>query len=201
MAFGLLLATGAMAQTGYEPGDVARDFSLKNATDNINGLGKTVSLADYASSKGVIVIFTCNHCPFSVAYEERIIALHNKYAAQGYPVVAINPNDPVRQPQDSYDNMKVRAQEKEFPFAYLFDSTQEIALAYGAKRTPHVFVLRKEGSKHKVAYIGAIDDNSWNEQAVNTKYVEEAVDALLAGKSIGKTTAKAVGCTIKWKTE
>lgn len=201
LALCLALSWGAIAQTGYAPGDVARDFSLKNANTNLNGQDKAVSLADYADGKGVILIFTCNHCPFSVAYEDRIIDLHNKYAPKGYPVVAINPNDPERQPQDSYDNMKVRAQEKGFPFAYLFDNTQEIALAYGAKRTPHVFVLRKDGSKHKVAYIGAIDDNAWNQEAVTTRYVEDAVDALLAGKTISKTTAKAVGCTIKWKAE
>lgn len=201
LAIGLLFTAGAWAQSGYAPGDVARDFSLKNANNNLNGIDKAVSLADYADAKGVILIFTCNHCPFSVAYEDRIIDLHNKYAPLGYPVVAINPNDPVRQPQDSYDNMKVRAEEKAFPFAYLFDHTQEVALAYGAKRTPHVFVLRKEGSLHKVAFIGAIDDNAWNQQAISTHYVADAVDALLAGKAVTKTTAKAIGCTIKWKSE
>lgn len=183
---------------GYGIGDAATDFSLKNANNNVNGIDKKVSLKDYKDAKGYIVIFTCNHCPYSVAYEDRIIALHNKYAAKGYPVVAINPNDPIKEPTDSYPNMKVRAKEKNFPFAYLFDGTQEIALAYGATRTPHVFLLQKEGSKNIVKFIGAIDDSSWDAKRVKTKYLENAVEALLAGKKIKKTTAKAVGCTIKW---
>ncbi len=200
----LLLGAASMlsfktdSANGYEPGDTAIDFSLKNATDNINGLGKNASLKDYKDAKGYIVVFTCNHCPFSVAYEDRLIALHNKYATKGYPLVAINPNDIKKQPADSYDNMVERAKEKKFPFAYLYDNTQAIALAYGAKRTPHVFLLKKEGAKNIVKFTGAIDDNSWNEEAVKTKYLENALDALLGNEPIQKKTAKAVGCTIKW---
>lgn len=184
---------------GYKPGSTAIDFSLKNATNNINGIDKKVSLKDYTNAKGFIVVFTCNHCPFSVAYEDRLIELHNKYSSKGYPVVAINPNDPERQPADSYDEMKKRAKEKKFPFAYLYDNTQEIALTYGAKRTPHVYLLKKEGSKNVVKFIGAIDDNSWNEEDVKKNYVSDAVEALLSDKPVEKNSAKAVGCTIKWK--
>lgn len=184
---------------GYEPGSVATDFSLKNATNNVNGINKKVSLSDYKNAKGFIVIFTCNHCPFSVAYEDRIIELHNKYSQKGYPVVAINPNDVDRQPADSYEKMKERAVEKKFPFAYLHDESQEIAKTYGAVRTPHVFILKKEGGKNVVKFIGAIDDNSWNVASVKKHYVADALDALIAGKSVKKETAKAVGCTIKWK--
>jgi peroxiredoxin len=141
-------------------------------------------------------VFTCNHCPFAKAYEDRIIALHNKYAAKGYPVVAINPNDKDLEPSDSYENMQKRAKEKKYPFAYLYDETQEIARTYGAMRTPHVYLLDKSMT---VRYIGAIDDNSEDASAVKEKYLENAVDALLAGKPVPTAETKAIGCGIKWK--
>ncbi|MDV7187678.1 thioredoxin family protein [Lutibacter sp. TH_r2] len=177
--------------TGYKVGDIATDFSLKNIDD------KMVSLADYDEAKGFIVIFTCNHCPYSIAYEDRIIALDKKYADKGYPVIAINPNDPAVQKQDSFDLMKVRAKEKGFTFPYLFDEGQKIHPQYGATRTPHVFLLQKETEGLRVKYIGAIDDSSRNPSAVKTKYVENAVDALLANKTIEQNQTKAIGCSIK----
>src|SRR5437764_553070 len=128
------LFIAAAPDAGYKPGDKARDFKLKNVD------GKMMSLADYKDAKGFIVTFTCNHCPFAKAYEDRIIALHTKYAAKGYPVVAINPNDKDREPDDSFDNMVIRAKDKKYPFAYLYDESQEIAKAYGATRTPHVYI-------------------------------------------------------------
>ncbi len=150
----VLTAITANAAGGYKPGDKARDFKLKNID------GKMVSLADYKSAKGFIVVFTCNHCPFAKAYEDRIVALNNKYAAKGYPVIAVNPNDPSREPEDSYENMIARAKEKGFSFPYLTDESQDIAKAYGATRTPHVYVLSKTGNDLTVEYIGAIDDNT-----------------------------------------
>ena len=178
---------------GYEVGDKATDFSLKNID------GKMVSLADYKDAKGFIVIFTCNHCPYSVKYEDRIISLDAKYKAQGFPVIAINPNDPVKQPEDSFELMQKRANEKQFTFPYLLDETQPIANAYGATRTPHVFLLEKESKDLVVKYIGAIDDNVKDASIVGEKYVESAVDALLSGKEPAVGHTKAVGCTIKWK--
>lgn len=178
---------------GYQVGDKAKDFKLKNVD------GKMVSLADYKSAKGFIVVFTCNHCPFAKAYESRVIDLDKKYASQGYPVVAINPNDPKIEAEDSFDNMVQRAKEKHYTFPYLFDQTQENAMAYGATRTPHVYVLSKKGSDLIVEYIGAIDDNSEDPSAVKEKYVENAVNALLQGKKVTTTSTKAIGCTIKWK--
>lgn len=181
------------ASSGYAPGQKAMDFSLKNVD------GKMVSLKDNASAKGFIVVFTCNHCPFSVKYEDRIIALHKKYESKGYPVVAINPNDAQKQPDDSYEMMRERAKEKKFTFPYLYDETQEIAKTYGAARTPHVFVLRKDKADLVVEYIGAIDDNANDASKANVKYVEAAVEELLAGKSVSQKNAKAIGCTIKWR--
>jgi peroxiredoxin len=190
----LLTSANDPKPTGYKIGDKACDFKLQN----ING--KMVSIASYReATKGAIVIFTCNHCPFSKAYEDRIVALNNKYQSLGYPVIAINPNDPNIEPEDSYDNMKIRAKEKGFNFPYLVDNTQEIARTYGALRTPHVFVLQKEGSGFTVKYIGAIDDNKDEPSKVSHRYVETAVDELLAGKTVSQSFTKAIGCGIKWK--
>ncbi len=186
----LFSAASLWAQSGYRVGDVARDFKLKNVD------GRMVSLAKIRKAKGYVVIFTCNHCPFAVAYEDRIIALHKKYAEKGFPVVAINPNDKNIQPADSYEKMQERAKQKGFPFVYLYDETQEIARAYGATRTPHVYLLDKD---LRVRYIGAIDDNHENPEEVKERYLENAIEALLAGKEVPRPETKAVGCTIKWR--
>lgn len=178
---------------GYKVGDKAIDFKLKNIDD------KQVSLADYKEAKGFIVVFTCNHCPYAVKYEDRINGLDKKYAALGYPVIAINPNDASQYPDDDFASMQKRAQEKSFSFPYLVDESQEIAKTYGATKTPHVYVLKKEKKDLIVKYIGAIDDNTDNADAVKEKYVEQAVDALLAGKNVKTSSTKAIGCGIKWK--
>lgn len=176
---------------GYQVGDMAADFSLKNVDD------KNVSLTDFKEAKGFIVVFTCNHCPFAVAYEDRIIALDKKYKKLGYPVIAINPNNPAVQSADSFDLMKVRAKEKGFTFPYLFDDGQKIYPQYGATKTPHVYLLEKTKEGNQVKYIGAIDDNYSDEKAVKTKYVENAVNALLKGEEVSVKTTKAIGCSIK----
>lgn len=178
---------------GYKVGDEAVDFKLKNID------GNEVSLAQFAGAKGYIVIFTCNHCPYAKAYEGRIKDLDKKYKAAGYPVIAINPNDPALQPEDSYEAMKINAKEKSFTFPYLFDEKQEVYPVYGATKTPHVYLLQKENGKLIVKYIGAIDDNYEKPEAVKAKYVEAAVDALLAGKPVTETKTVAVGCSIKDK--
>lgn len=176
---------------GYEIGDIATDFSLKNVDGNM------VSLADYTDAKGFLVIFTCNTCPYAVKYEDRIIALDEKYKSQGVPVVAIMPNNTSIQPGDSYENMQKRATDKGFGFPYLIDENQEIFPQYGATRTPHVYLLEKAASGNVVRYIGAIDDNYQDEAQVEVKFVENAVDAMLAGNPIEVTTTKAIGCSIK----
>jgi len=176
---------------GYKIGDSATDFNLKNI-DN-----KMVSLANFKSAKGFIVIFTCNHCPYSIAYEDRIIALDKKYKTLGYPVIAINPNNPEVSKGDDFASMQVRSQEKGFTFPYLLDEGQKIYPQYGATRTPHVFILKKEKNEFKVEYIGAIDNNYSDASKAEDKYVEDAVDALLAGKKPTLNTTKAIGCSIK----
>lgn len=178
---------------GYEVGDEATDFKLKNID------GKTVSLNDFKAAKGFIVIFTCNHCPYAKKYEDRIIELDKKYKSQGYPVIAINPNDPAVQPEDSYQKMIERAKEKGFTFPYLMDEGQKIYPQYGATKTPHVFLLQKEGGKNIVKYIGAIDNNYENPNDVSEYYVQDAVNSLLKGEPIKITKTVAIGCTVKAK--
>lgn len=189
--FTLITAFTFKPVDGYKVGDIATDFTLENVD------GKMVSLSDYKEAKGFVVIFTCNTCPYSVAYEDRIIALDKKYKSKGYPVIAINPNDPEASNGDSLADMKVRASEKGFTFPYLFDKGQKVYPQYGATRTPHVYILKKENKKLQVAYIGAIDNNSHNPDSVTKRYAEDAIDALLAGKSPKKSTSRAIGCSIK----
>ncbi len=186
----LCISLLAFVEGGLKVGDTAPDFKLKNID------GKEMSMADFDQAKGFIVVFTCNTCPYSVMYEDRIIAANNKYAPMGYPVIAINPNDVNRRPGDSFAEMKARAKEKGFNFPYLYDSTQEVATAYGATRTPHVYLLDKART---VQYIGAIDNNASEASEVTEDYLAEAIAAMEAGKKPDPNFTKAVGCTIKWK--
>jgi peroxiredoxin len=193
MSCGVGQGTVEDSSKGYKIGDVAADFSLKNVD------GKMVSLADYSDAKGYVVIFTCNHCPFSVKYEDRIIALDAKYKSLGYPVIAINPNDPEAKggAGDGYEDMKVRAQEKGFTFPYLYDDGQKVYPQFGATRTPHAFVLQKTDGGNVVKYIGAIDDNSDDASEVKEKYLENAINSLLEGNDPDPSKTVALGCSIK----
>ena len=173
----------------FKVGEQASDFSLKNVD------GTMVSLKDYKNVKGYIVVFTCNTCPYAVMYEDRLIELHNKYGAE-YPVVAINPNDPAVKPGDDFASMVTRAKEKNFPFKYLFDEGQKVYPAYGATRTPHVYLL---DANRYVRYIGAIDDNAQNPSEVSVRYLENAITALNGGNNPDPSETKAIGCTIKVK--
>lgn len=188
----LLISSAVMAQDGLKVGDKAPDFELKNVDMEM------VSLYDYSpAEKGAVVIFTCNHCPYAIAYEERIIEIDEMYRSKGYPVIAVNPNDPKLVPEDSFEKMQERAEEKGFPFPYLIDETQEVYKEYGAKRTPHVYLLEKKDGKFMVAYIGTIDDNYKEAAKVEKKYLANAIDALLAGSTPDPDFTKAIGCTIK----
>lgn len=184
------LSSSVMAQDGYKIGDVATDFSLKNIDGNMK------SLDDYENAKGYIVTFTCNHCPYAVMYEDRLIALHNKYAPMGYPVVAINPNDPMVSEGDGFVEMQERAKEKGFTFDYLFDDGQKIYPQYGATKTPHVYLLDQN---RVVKYIGAIDDNARDASVVTVRYVEDAIASLEKGMDPDPALTKAIGCSIKTK--
>ncbi len=189
----IVFIAGAPVKNGYEVGDLASDFKLKNVD------GRMVSLSDWKDAKGFIVIFDCNTCPYSKAYNDRIIGLNSKYAGKGYPVVAINSNDASDSPGDSFEKMVDYAKKKGYTFPYLIDETQTVARTFGATNTPHVFVLSRSGKDLKVAYIGTIDDNARKASAVSKKYVEEAVDALMNGKAVPTPKTKAIGCGINWK--
>lgn len=178
---------------GYQVGDRVENFKLKNVDD------KMVSLSDYSDQKGVILIFDCNTCPYSKAYNQRIIDLHEQYSPRGFPVVTINANDPNLSPGDSFAEMVKRANNKAYKFPYLIDESQDVARAFGATNTPHVFLLSKSGSDFVVAYIGAIDNNSRNASSANKRYVEDAIGAILQGKQVPVNRTKAVGCGIKYR--
>lgn len=189
----IMTATTLSYGQGYKVGDVAKDFSLLNVDGNFIGM------ESLQNTKGFIVVFTCNACPYAKAYESRIIQLDKTYASKGFPVVAINSNDEKIQPEDSYKNMQILAKAKGYPFPYLYDSSQEIASLYGATRTPHVFLLNKENGQLIVKYIGAIDDNSDDASKVKMKYVENAINQILTNQEVAIKETKAIGCGIKWK--
>ncbi|MFO7844187.1 MAG: thioredoxin family protein [Bacteroidales bacterium] len=194
LSYFILASFSPALSQGYSVGDKAENFNLKNVD------GEYISLFNYAPAEnGAIVIFTCNHCPYAVAYEDRIIEIDKKFRSKGYPVIAVNPNDPELVPEDSFEKMKVRAQEKNFPFPYLLDKTQEVYKMYGAKRTPHVYLLNKENGDFVVSYIGTIDDNYKDASAVEKQYLDDAVTALLNGDKPNPDFTKAIGCTIKDK--
>jgi len=185
--------TGSTQTGGYQIGDAVANFKLKNVD------GRVISLSDFNSSKGVIVIFTSNHCPFAKAYEDRVIALNNKYASQGFPVVAINPSDPGTHMDDTFEKMKERASSKGYNYPYLADETQSTAKAFGAGRTPQVYILSKSNGKFIVQYIGMIDDNPQDPAGASKFYVDEAVSNLISGKPVVTMSTRPIGCAIKWK--
>lgn len=154
------------------------------------------SASEFEEKKILVVIFTCNHCPYAKAYQDRIIAVQMDYAGKGVQIVAINSNDDSKYTEDSFEGMKTRAKEKGFNFPYLHDETQDIARAYGAKATPHVFVF---DSSRKLKYAGAIDDNWEKPEEAKSHYLRNALDAILAGNDVLVKGTMPVGCTIKWK--
>jgi peroxiredoxin len=184
-------AMGTMQEATLKIGDKAPDFKDLKGVD-----GKTHSLSDYASSKVLVVVFTCNHCPYAQAYENRLVTLQNDFGDKSVQFVAINPNDDKFVPEDSFNNMVKRAKDKSFSFPYLRDESQDVAHAYGATRTPHIFVFDE---KRTLAYTGKIDDNWQNPDQVKKQYLREAIAALASGKRPPEAETYAIGCTIKWK--
>lgn len=158
--------------------------------------GQTHSLEELLQShRAVAVVFSCNHCPYVQAWEDRMKAIQAGYRAQGVTLVAIGSNDAEKYPDDNFDAMKARAEQEGFNFLYLRDGSQAVARAYGATRTPHVFLLDSGGI---LRYRGAIDDNYESAQAVRKHYLRDALDAVLAGQPVEVGATEEVGCTIKW---
>ena len=171
--------------------DTALDFTLP-ATD-----GKVYTLYEaFKNSRAVVVVFTCNHCPYAIAWEDRINAIARDYAAQGVRLFAINSNNAATHPADSFENMVKRASEKHFVFPYLHDESQSVARSYGAERTPELFIF---DAAKTLRYHGAPDDDYEDEHAVKHHYAREALDAILTGKELARSETRPVGCTIKWK--
>jgi peroxiredoxin len=173
-----------------KPGDQAISFALPGVDD------QQYTLADYADKEAVAVIFSCNHCPYVRAWEDRMVQIQADYATKGVQLIAVSSNDARKYPDDSFPRMKERAQEKGFNFPYLYDETQEIAHAYGAERTPEVFLFDQGGA---LCYHGAIDDNYDDPSAVQSHFLREALDAVLAGQVPSTAQTPPVGCTIKWR--
>lgn len=157
---------------------------------------ETRSLSDYEEKTAVAVVFTCNHCPYARAWEDRIVSIQRDYSDSGLQVLAINANDAQKYPDDGFPQMQQRAEEKGFNFPYLHDESQEVATAYGAERTPEVFLF--DGDE-KLAYHGAVDDNYDDPDAVQEAYLRDAIEAVLAGEEPPTSQTSPVGCSIKWK--
>jgi peroxiredoxin len=157
--------------------------------------GLTHSLADYADATALVLIETCNHCPYAQAWEGRINAIQSDYAERGVRIVAISSNDADSYPEDSFPEMVARAAAREYAFDYLHDDDQSVARALGAERTPEVYVF--DGDR-RLAYHGAVDDNR-DDRAVTAHYLRDALDAVLAGQTPSPSETAAVGCTVKWR--
>ena len=173
-----------------EIGQRAPEFSLPGLDTHDR------SLESFKGKRVVVVVFTCNHCPYAQAYEERLIALQRDYGDQGVQLIAINPNDADGYPEDNFDNMVKRAQQRQFNFPYLRDENQRVAHAYGAEYTPEAYVL---DSKFNVRYIGRVDDNWQHPEKASSHDLRDAIAAVLAGRPIANPVTHAIGCTIKWK--
>lgn len=176
--------------TALSIGEKAKPFSLP-ATD-----GDEYSLASFEDRRLLTVIFSCNHCPYVQAWEDRMVQIQEDYRDKGVQLVAINANDARKYPDDDFEAMKSRASEKGFSFPYLRDESQEVAEAYGAERTPEVFLF--DGDRELV-YHGAIDDNYDDPGAVDAAYLRDAIEAVLSGNEPEVKNTNPVGCTIKWK--
>ena len=188
-AVALLLIAGSLAAGELAVGAQAPAFSLVNAVD-----GKTVAMTpDDGFTK--VVIFTCNQCPYAKAFEPRIIEIANKWGHKGVRFYAVDPTDDTRYPEESLASMKKRAEEKEYPFPYLKDGDSSIARAYGARVTPHVFVVDGTGI---VRYRGYVDDHAEPSKRTTTG-LTDALGALLNGRDVATAETRAFGCAIKWK--
>ncbi len=177
------------SEKGLQLGDPAPKFSLPGVD------GGTYSLGRFADKPVLVIVFSCNHCPYVQAYEGRLVKIQRDYADRGVQLLAINSNDDVNYPEDSFEQMKVRAQAKGYNFPYLRDKSQEVARAYGATHTPHLFVLNRS---RQLCYTGKIDDNWQQPEGVRRHYLRDALDALLKDGAPAEATTHAIGCTIKW---
>ncbi|MGE0518566.1 MAG: thioredoxin family protein [Candidatus Binatia bacterium] len=188
LATAIFAAAASFAlQLGDPPPE--RDVKMKSVD------GRNIAIADVAGARGTLVIFSCNHCPWVKAWEPRIADLGNAYAQRGIGVIAINANDPAGHKEDRFDHMVTRARERGFQFPYVVDSGSRVAKAFGASRTPEVFLFDGAG---RLVYHGAIDDNAQDATAVKHHYLREALEAVATEKPVAVGQTKALGCGIKF---
>jgi peroxiredoxin len=192
MALAALLAMAGSA-FGLNIGDKAPSTTVK--MKNVDG--SDVSIANVAGKQGTLVMFSCNHCPFVKAWQGRIASIGNAAKAKGIGVIIINPNDPTDYPEDSYAEMQKRAKDLGFTFPYVVDATSDVARAFGATHTPEAFLFDKDG---KLVYHGAIDDSKEADQ-VTAHFLQDAINAALAGKAVPVAETKAIGCSIKFRSK
>ena len=178
---------------GLSIGDKAPSTSVKMQSVD----GSQVAIADVAGKEGTLVVFSCNHCPFVKAWQDRIASIGNAAKSKGVGVIVINSNDPAANPEDNFAEMQKRAQQLGFTFPYVVDATSDVARAFGATRTPEAFLFDKDG---KLVYHGAIDDSKEADQ-VSKHFLQDAVDAAVAGKAVPVAETKFVGCGIKFRTK
>ncbi len=175
-------------------GQPAPDFRLPGVD------ARSYSLGDFGGARVLVVVFSCNHCPYVIGSEERMVAFARDYAPRGVSMVAINSNEAENHPTDSFEHMVTRAAERGFPFPYLRDETQEVALAYGALRTPHYYAFAKDDAgRFTLRYTGRMDDNPRTPGAETTRELRDAVDALLAGRRPSTEVTNPIGCNVKWR--
>lgn len=187
LALGVIMAEGAL-----KPGDSvpARDIRMASLD------GRKLSIGDIAGKRGTLVIFACNHCPFVKAWESRIAAIGNDSLKKAIGVIAINANDPVAYPADDMAHMQTQAKSAGFEFPYVMDETSDVVHAFGAGRTPEAFLFDAGG---RLIYHGAIDDNAYNPEKVQKRYLQDAIGALLAGKEVTLKETASLGCSIKFR--
>jgi len=190
-----LVASLAVAGSafGLGIGDKAPSTTVK--MKNVDG--SELSIADVAGKQGTLVMFSCNHCPFVKAWQGRIASVGNAAKTKGIGVIVINPNDPTDYPEDSYAEMQKRSKDLGFTFPYVVDATSDVARAFGATRTPEAFLFDKDG---KLVYHGAIDDSKEADQ-VTAHFLQDAINAALAGKAVPVAETKAIGCSIKFRSK
>jgi len=183
------MATYSKNSCRLKIGDRAPDFNLKGVD------GKNHTLSSFTGNKILVVMFTCNHCPYVQGWEDRLVTIQRDYGPKGVQLVAINSNETKNYPEDSFDKMVIRSKEKRFNFPYLRDEDQSVAKAYDAACTPEIYVF---DSERKLRYHGRVDDNYQDPKAVKSHDLKNALDDLLADRPVKNPETPAIGCSIKW---